>query len=629
MRPAATLLWRRARCATSAITSPSSSPRPSVRRAMLPRRSSVDYRPLPAVVVTADAMNRRPVVHDISPDNSVYVGRSATPSRDERGFRESRARHQDRSRQQPSDPKSDGAPRRRRRIRSRQRSLHALQHDEPEPACRASRPLGIHRHRARTQAPRHRARRRRRFRLQDLHLRGGDGLRLGGEESRPSGEMDVGPHGGLPGGRPRARPRDPCRDGARRQGPDPRRCACTRPPISAPICPPSRRPFRPISTRRSCRANMRSRDLLRSRRGLHEHRAGRRLSRRRTARSHIRGRAPRRSRGARDGQRSGRSAQEFRQKLPAPDAGHHVLRRRQLHRLSRKGAGNGRLKGFGKRKRESARHGKLRGIGTPPISRPAASPRPAVGSLGAGVGLWETAEVRVNPIGTVEILTGSHSHGQGHETTFAQLVSERLGIPIDNVSIVHGDTDKVQMGMGTYGSRSGAVGMSAIVKALDKIEAKAKKVAGHCSKPRTATSSSRTESSPSGHRQGDRFRLRRAAGLHRPQIQRAGSRARPEGKRLLGPDQFHLPGGRPHLRSRDRPRDRRHRGRQMDGGRRFRRRHQSDDRRGTGPRRHRPGHRPGAARRRGLRRRRAIGDGEYMDYSMPSAEDLPTYKVGT
>ncbi len=75
------------------------------------------------------------------------------------------------------------------------------------------------------------------------------------------------------------------------------------------------------------------------------------------------------------------------------------------------------------------------------------------------------------------MLTGSHSHGQGHETTFAQLVSERLGIPFENVSIVHGDTDKVQFGMGTYGSRSGAVGMSAIVKALDKIEIKAKKVA--------------------------------------------------------------------------------------------------------------------------------------------------------
>src|SRR6202158_6417894 len=91
------------------------------------------------------------------------------------------------------------------------------------------------------------------------------------------------------------------------------------------------------------------------------------------------------------------------------------------------------------------------------------APSAAVGSLGAGVGLWESAEVRVNPIGTVEILTGSHSHGQGHETTFAQLVSHRLGIPMEQISIVHGDTDKVQMGMGTYGSRSAAVGGPGIV----------------------------------------------------------------------------------------------------------------------------------------------------------------------
>jgi len=137
-------------------------------------------------------------------------------------------------------------------------------------------------------------------------------------------------------------------------------------------------------------------------------------------------------------------------------------------------------KNFGKRKRESARHGKLRGIGfSAYIEACGIAPSQAVGSLGCGVGLWESAEVRVNPTGSVEVLTGTHSHGQGHETTFAQLVSERLGIPIDNVSIVHGDTDKVQFGMGTYGSRSGAVGMSAIVKALDKVEAKAKKVASH------------------------------------------------------------------------------------------------------------------------------------------------------
>ncbi|MFZ0605318.1 MAG: xanthine dehydrogenase family protein molybdopterin-binding subunit [Roseiarcus sp.] len=137
-------------------------------------------------------------------------------------------------------------------------------------------------------------------------------------------------------------------------------------------------------------------------------------------------------------------------------------------------------KGVAQRKAASAAKGKLRGVGISAyIEACGLAPSKAVGSLGAGVGLWESAEVRVNPIGTVEVLTGSHSHGQSHETTFAQLVSDRLGIPMENVSIVHGDTDKVQFGMGTYGSRSGAVGMAAISKALDKIEAKAKKVAGH------------------------------------------------------------------------------------------------------------------------------------------------------
>jgi aerobic carbon-monoxide dehydrogenase large subunit len=136
--------------------------------------------------------------------------------------------------------------------------------------------------------------------------------------------------------------------------------------------------------------------------------------------------------------------------------------------------------GLEKRKRESARRGKLRGLGfSTYIEACGLAPSQAVGSLGCGVGLWESAEVRVNPTGTVEVLTGCHAHGQGHETTFAQVVSERLGIPIDNVSVVHGDTDKVQFGMGTYGSRSGAVGISAIVKALDKVGAKAKKVAAH------------------------------------------------------------------------------------------------------------------------------------------------------
>jgi carbon-monoxide dehydrogenase large subunit len=136
--------------------------------------------------------------------------------------------------------------------------------------------------------------------------------------------------------------------------------------------------------------------------------------------------------------------------------------------------------GFAARKEASQKAGKLRGIGLSCyIEACGIAPSKAVGSLGAGVGLWESAEVRVNPVGTIEVLTGSHSHGQGHETTFAQVVADRLGIPLDQVSIVHGDTDKVQFGMGTYGSRSAAVGISAIVKALEKVEAKAKKIVSH------------------------------------------------------------------------------------------------------------------------------------------------------
>jgi len=136
--------------------------------------------------------------------------------------------------------------------------------------------------------------------------------------------------------------------------------------------------------------------------------------------------------------------------------------------------------GFPARKAKAKAEGKLRGIGLSCyIEACGIAPSKAVGSLGAGVGLWESAEVRVNPVGTIEVLTGSHSHGQGHETAFSQLIAERLGVSINQVQIVHGDTDKVQFGMGTYGSRSAAVGLTAILKAMEKVEAKAKKIAAH------------------------------------------------------------------------------------------------------------------------------------------------------
>ncbi len=136
--------------------------------------------------------------------------------------------------------------------------------------------------------------------------------------------------------------------------------------------------------------------------------------------------------------------------------------------------------GFEARRREATGRGKLRGIGIATyIEACGIAPSAVVGSLGARAGLYESAAVRVHPTGSVSILTGSHSHGQGHETTFSQLVADRLGIPIESIEIVHGDTAKIPYGMGTYGSRSLAVGGSAIVKAMDKVVEKGRKIAAH------------------------------------------------------------------------------------------------------------------------------------------------------
>ncbi len=135
---------------------------------------------------------------------------------------------------------------------------------------------------------------------------------------------------------------------------------------------------------------------------------------------------------------------------------------------------------FEQRRKESANRGKLRGVGVATyIEACGIAPSNVAGALGARAGLYEVGTVRVNPTGSVTVLTGSHSHGQGHETTFAQLVTEALGVDFDNVSIVHGDTGKVPFGMGTYGSRSAAVGGVALMNALEKIRTKARKIAAH------------------------------------------------------------------------------------------------------------------------------------------------------
>ncbi len=134
--------------------------------------------------------------------------------------------------------------------------------------------------------------------------------------------------------------------------------------------------------------------------------------------------------------------------------------------------------GFAARRERSAQTGRLRGLGIANYVEAAGiGPSAQLAKLGAGAGLWESAQIRVNPTGTVEVLTGSHAHGQGHETTFAQLVADRFGIPFEDIDIVHGDTDKVQAGVGTFGSRSGPVGLSAVSIGCDRVIEKARRIA--------------------------------------------------------------------------------------------------------------------------------------------------------
>ena len=136
--------------------------------------------------------------------------------------------------------------------------------------------------------------------------------------------------------------------------------------------------------------------------------------------------------------------------------------------------------GFAERKAAAEGKGLKRGIGfSCYIEACGLAPSQVAISLGAGVGLFEVGEVRVDVTGSVTVVTGSHSHGQSHETTFAQIISDRFGVPFENVTVLHGDTGRSDYALGTYGSRSLAVGGSALMKAADKIIAKGKKIAAH------------------------------------------------------------------------------------------------------------------------------------------------------
>ena len=263
--------------------------------------------------------------------------------------------------------------------------------------------------------------------------------------------------------------------------------------------------------------------------------------------------------------------------------------------------------GFQARKAASEESGKKRGIGLSCyIEACGLAPSQVAISLGAGVGLFEVGEVRVDVTGSVTVVTGSHSHGQSHETTFAQIIAEKLGVPFENVTVLHGDTGRSDYALGTYGSRSLAVGGSAIVKATDKIIAKGKKIAAHmleAAEDQVTFDDGNfnvADSQPIADLRGSGIRGLRAGQLP---AGRVGAWAFREG--ILRSAELHLSGRGAHLRSGDRPRHGRRTHREVRRGRRFRPHRESDDRRRPSSRRFGARHWPSAAGARRLRRNRA------------------------
>ena len=286
----------------------------------------------------------------------------------------------------------------------------------------------------------------------------------------------------LPVRRARPRPREPCRDGDGQGRQVPRAArAHRRQPGRLPVDLLDRGADHPLRHAAGGPVHHAA-DLRRGRCLVHQHRAGRCLPRRGPARGDLPAGAPGLALRLGNEPGPGRDPQaQLHHPVPLPDAGRAAVRHGRLPRLHGQGEGRWpRWPASRERKKATEAKGKLRGIGySSYIEACGIAPSNIAGALGARAGLFECGEIRVHPTGSVTVFTGSHSHGQGHETTFAQVVAARLGIPVENVDVVHGDTGRVPFGMGTYGSRSISVGGAAIMKALDKIETKAKKIAAH------------------------------------------------------------------------------------------------------------------------------------------------------
>ena len=430
---------------------------------------------------------------------------------------------------------------------------------------------------------------------------------LGHPRDQAAHPLDLGPARGLPDRRARARPRDRRRDGASTDGKmlglpgeDHRQ------PGRVSLHLRARGADLPLRHAPERRLRLRG-DPLQGHRRLHEHHAGRRLSGRRPAGGLLPHRADgRRLRGrAQDGP-GGDPAEELhpevRQRLP--DQGRAQLRQRRLRRRRSTGARDARLQEVPRRAGGGRAKGKLIGVGfSTYIEACSIAPSKVVGSLGAQAGLWESGKVQVHPTGGVRSSPGSHSHGQGHETTMAQIVADHLGIPMDDLDIVHGDTGRVPFGMGTYGSRSASVGGTAIVMSHQQDQGKGQEdrcpSAGSLAQDMDFADGQVLRQGLAGEERP--VRPGRADRLRAAQLS-GGPRARARRDELLRPVELLLPLRGARLRGRGRPRHGAREDPALHRGGRRRQRDQSHDRRRHGAWRHRPGRGAGPLGRRGLRR---------------------------
>src|SRR5271165_2579464 len=297
---------------------------------------------------------------------------------------------------------------------------------------------------------------------------------------------------------------------------------------------------------------------------LHQYGADRALSRRRPARGRLHHGAAGRPGGARDAHRSGRAAQ----KEPDPaDAYPYETRTGWVYDTGNYAAALAKCQaladwaGYAARRARSEAAGKHRGR--------------SITYYVDNTGVFnERMELRFDPSGEVTIVAGTLSHGQGHETSYAQMVADWRGVPEDKIHLKQADTDEVAIGRGTYASRSMMIGVSALRAAADEVIERGKRFAAHLMEADAADIAfCRRRLHDRRHRPLDADWPNRADVVHpgRPAL---GARRRPAGRRRLLLRHAELSQSLPYLRSRDRPRDRRGRARSLHRRRRLRHGHQ-------------------------------------------------------